>query len=77
MTHIGNVSILLNEISRCLFIVLGTIKLNEIKYARKSIFHVLRTPSGWIFPSTPGTHEILIRHIAILRMGHLDVFHIL
>jgi len=26
--------------SRCLFIVLGTIQLNEIKYARKSIYHV-------------------------------------
>jgi len=57
--------------SRCLFIVLGTIQLNKIKYARKRIFQVFlvwmgksipratcsTTPSRWIFPSTPGTHE--------------------
>ena len=32
--------VLYRKRSRCLFIVLCTIKLNEIKYARKSIYHV-------------------------------------
>jgi len=36
--------------SRCLFIVLGNIKLNEIKYARKSIYHVFLV---WMGKSIP------------------------
>ena len=45
--------------SRCLFIVLGTIELNEIKYARKIIYHVFLVWTGKSIPraycSTGGT----------------------